>query len=226
MAAPLAATAPRASEMALEPTKYCYQCGKPHTGAEHCAACGGATNPSEDTYFTGETCHSCDRHIPRWSRFCPYCGTQQKKNDDAGYPAQWKKYKRNLIITDLIWTAVLFVAAKVLSDKMARLSFTTGLILAAGFAVVLWTTAVIGMRKGRFWDGTVIGFSTQPGTQKVCVDAGKFEEVPCTIYETQIQWDNGKTLTRSLKANRADHEQLKVGDRVRLYDGIERFAKL
>ena len=212
--------------MAQDTVRWCYRCGQEQSGTECCPACGCRTDLPEDVFFLNETCCECDRALPRWSLVCPWCGTRQKKNDDAAYPKQWRAYKLRLILADLVWTAALALAACILPGKLAALNTTTAFVLAGAAAIVIWSSAVLGMFRGRFWDGTVEALSTEPGTEKVCVDAGTFQEVPCTVYHTYIRWDNGKTLDRTTKGNCADHVQLKKGDRVRLYYGIERIAKL
>ncbi len=206
--------------------KYCYRCGAEHHNSDFCPSCGERLNLHPDVYAGGEVCYTCEKPVPRWSNYCPYCAERQEKNDDAGYPKQWKKYRRNLILGNCIWTLAIAYAAVYLPGHVKALTIEMAVIAAPLFILAVWGFSLSAIRRGGYWEGTVTRLYTEPGTKKVCVDAGRFEDVPCTIYKTQIKWDNGKILERSEKDNCADHEQLRVGDRVRLYKGISRFAKL
>lgn len=226
MAGPPDGTPRWASEMAAGLSLYCYRCGKPHLGSSVCPACGEKLDLSQDCYLTKEVCYYCEQDIPRWSNYCPSCGERQEKNNDADYPKQWRRYKLRQIITNVIWTLAVVLAVMILPGRLDFLTTQTAILAGIVLVVIVWGFSLAGMRKGRYWDGTVTRIWTEDGTRKVCVDAGTFEQVPCTVYQTEIRWDNGKTLTRTQKGNGADHEQLRVGDRVRQYEGISRFAKL
>jgi len=212
--------------------KFCYHCGQPAQKGRYCENCGSDTDPSEDVFFTEEECGDCDEPLPRWANFCPKCGRNFGHYDPAD-PQRKKKYNRRLITGGLVWSCIFLVIAIILSlvEDTIPLKYPLG---AAGiFIFFVWLNVIFRWERGRFRDGTVIAHFTEntfrkerDGDKTNIFGKPVYFKIPVTIFCTSIRWDDGREAVFRMEDCAADHEQLKVGDRIRYFEGPHTYRKL
>jgi len=211
--------------------EYCYWCGT-RANSKFCEQCGIDTDPPADVYFLDEECGDCSAKLPRWAHYCPKCGRRFGVYDPSD-PKNQKEHNRGLAWGAAFWSVVIVIAAILIPTRVGMAAFKYTIPAAAVLLAASWAISLSRREQGTFVDGTVTRLYTEDEIhrERVAYETARtgrrvYHQVPVTVYCTAVRWDDGKEDVIRRDCIAADHIQLRVGDRLRLFKAKQRYQKL
>lgn len=183
-------------------------------------------------------CPHCGKAGPRNMRFCTYCGGKLNQDSPAssklkpglvGFSAKindpaFSRYVRHANLWSAIFSGMLAVAAvigftiagEVGTDMENPESMFIGLGI-GGMFLSIALLQILGRKRSRTWDGTVVDKSVK---EKVKKDGTDYVE-----YAFVVREDCGREHNHTAEDDDTYYNYFQIGDRVRHHAGLNSFEK-
>lgn len=205
---------------------YCKNCGeKLLEGAKFCEFCGGSQGERAQEQRMGE---QRIRNIHPNTGY-GLAGFSNKINDPA-----FEKYIKSSNKWSAIFSVILAIAAIIgffiYGEKSSEVGNPQSLFIGFGIGgmfILIALFQILGRKKGKTWDGTVIDKTIKKKERKQSTGSGDddYYWIDYIEYTVCIKGDNGKKHKISREDNDTIYNYYQIGDRVRYHGRLNSYEK-